>query len=67
MNGQVEVTWQTLQSISNSVMVHTRVLDKYIKFSLMYRNDNITPVIPIKQLVNQDGEPTMPYKLTTGT
>ena len=35
MNGQVGVTWQTLQNISHLIMVHTLVLDKYIHFALM--------------------------------
>ena len=33
----------------------------------MYTTDHIFPVIPIKHLVNQYGEPTMPHKLKTGT
>ena len=33
----------------------------------MYTTDHIVPVLPIKQLVNQDGEPTTPHKLETGT
>ena len=33
----------------------------------MYSTDHIFPVIPIKHLVNQYGEPTMPHKLKTGT
>ena len=31
----------------------------------MYTTDHIFPVIPIKYLVNQDGEPTDPHKLVT--
>ena len=33
----------------------------------MYTTDHIFPVLTIKHLVNQDGEPTMPHKLETGT
>ena len=33
----------------------------------MYMTDHILPVIPITHLVNQDGEPTTPKKLATGT
>ena len=33
----------------------------------MYTTDHILPVIPIKHLANQDGEPTMPHKLATDT
>ena len=42
------------------------VSDKYIHFSLIYMIDHIFPVLPIKISVNQDGESTMPQKLTTG-
>ena len=47
-------------------MVHTQVYDEYIHFSLMYTTDCIFHVIPIKNLVNQDGRPTMPQKLSPG-
>ena len=46
--------------------MHERVSDEYIHFALMYTNYHIFPVIPIKHLLNQDGEPTMPHKLATG-
>ena len=48
-------------------MVHARVLQAYIHFVLMYTTDNIFPVIPIKHLINKDGDPTTPFKLATGT
>ena len=32
----------------------------------MYTIDNIFPVLPIKDLINEDGNPTMPFKLATG-
>ena len=46
-------------------MVYERVSDKYINYELMYMTDNIFPNLPIKHLVNQYGEPTTPYKLTS--
>ena len=67
MNGQVEVTWQKFQTIAYSIMVHTQVSDEYIYIVLMYTTDHISPVLPIKHLVNKDGEPTMPHKMATGT
>ena len=67
MKVKVEVTRQTLLTIAHSIMVHTRVSDKYIHFSLMYTTDNIFPDLPIKHLVNQDSEQTTPHKLATGT
>ena len=33
----------------------------------MYTTDHIFPVLPIKDLINVDGDPTTPYKLATGT
>ena len=48
-------------------MVNAQVSDKYIHFALMYTTDNISPILPIKHLVNQDGELTTPHKLETGT
>ena len=66
MNGQVEVTRRTFLTIANSVMVHARVSDEYIHLELMYTTDQILPVLPIKKLVNKDGEPTRPNKLETG-
>ena len=67
MNGQVEVTWRTLHTIAHSLMVHARVLEAYIHFVLMYTTDHIFPVLPIKDLINEDGDPTTPHKLATGT
>ena len=61
------MTWQTLQTIAHSIMVHARVSDECINFALMYTTDHIFPVLPIKQLVNQDSEPKTPHKLATST
>ena len=32
----------------------------------MYTTDHIFPVLPIKDLINEDGDPTTPFKLVTG-
>ena len=48
-------------------MVHARVLDEYIHVTLMYTTHHIFPILPIKHLVNQYGEPTTTHKLATGT
>ena len=66
MNGQVEVTWRTLCTVAHSLMVHARVLEVYVHFALMYTTYHIFPVLPIKDLINEDGDPTTPYKLATG-
>ena len=47
-------------------MVHARVSNEYIHFTLMYRTDHIFPVLPIRHLLNKDDEPTTPHKLSTG-
>ena len=65
--GQVKVTWRTLRTIANFLMVHARVLEAYIHFELMYTTYHIFPVMPIKDLINEDGDPTTPFKLATGT
>ena len=52
MNGQFEVTWRTLRKIAHSLMIHARVLEAYIHFTLMYTTDNIIPVLLIKDLKN---------------
>ena len=66
MNRQVEVTWITLFTVAHSLMVHARVLEVYVYFALMYTKDHIFPVLQIKDLINEDGNPTTPHKLATG-
>ena len=67
MNRKFEVTWRTLRTIAHSLMVHTRVSEAYIHFVLMYTTDHIFTVLPIKSLINKDGDLTTPFKLMTGT
>ena len=38
-----------------------------LHFALIYTTDHIFPVLPIKDLINKDGDPMTPYKLATGT
>ena len=67
MNVQVEVTWRTLRTVTHSLMVHARVPEVYVHFVLIYATDHIFLVIPIKDLINEDGNQTTPHKLSTGT
>ena len=67
MNEQVKVTWRTLRTITNSLMVHGRVLEAHIHFVLIYTTDHIFLVLPIKDMINEDSDPTTPFKLATGT
>ena len=66
MDGQVEVTWRTLSTIAHSLMVHVRFSEACIHFELVYTEDHISPVLPIKYLINKDGKPTTPLKLVIG-
>ena len=67
INRQVESSWITLCTIAHSLMVHARVLEAYIHFALMYTTDHTFLVLPIKYLINEDGETNTPFKLATGT
>ena len=48
-------------------MVQAKVSEAYIHFALMYMVDHILPVLPIKYLINEDGDPATPFKLAAGT
>ena len=63
INGLVKATWRTLKVIAHSIMVHTQALYEYIHSSLMYTTHYMFTVLPIKHLINQDGEPTTPHKM----
>ena len=67
MNAQVKVTWRMLCTIVHSLMVHARVLEAYIHFAFMYTTNHIFLVLTIKDLMNEDGNPTMPFNFSTIT
>ena len=67
MKGQVEVTQRTLRTVAHSLMVHARVPEVYVHLILMYTTDYIFRVLPIKDIINKDGDTTTPHKLATGT
>ena len=67
INIQVEVTRRTLRTIAHYLMVHARVPEAFIHFALMYIIDHILPVLPIKDLITKECDPTTPYKLETVT
>ena len=58
MNGQVEVTRRTLRTFAHSLMVHDRVPEVYVHSALMYTTYHIFLVLPIKDLINKDGDAT---------
>ena len=67
MNRKVEVTWRTLRTVSHALMVHARVPEVYVHFAFMYTTYHIFPFLPIKDIINKDGDPTTPHKLATCT
>ena len=66
INQHVEVTWIMLRIIAHSLLIHARVSEAHINFALMYTTYNIFPVLPIKDLINEDIKPTTPFKLAIG-
>ena len=58
INGQVKVTRRRLCTIAHYLMVHARVSEAYIHFALMYTINHIFPVLPIKDIINEDGDTT---------
>ena len=52
--------------IAQSLMVHAKVLEAYIHFKLIYTTDHILPVLTIKDLINEDGDLTTSFKISTG-
>ena len=47
-------------------MVHARISEVFIHFTLMYTANHILPVLPIQDLINKYGELTMPFELSKG-
>ena len=65
MNGMAEVTWRTIRSIAHSLMVFARVNDDYTHHALIFAAHHIIPVLPLKDLVNEQGDPVTPIELMT--
>ena len=67
MNRQVKVTGRTLRKMARYLLVQARVLESYINFAFMYTTDLIFPVLPINDLIIEDGNTTTSIKLAKGT
>ena len=52
MNGQMKVTWRTLRTIYQLIMVHARVLEVYIAFYFNRYGRSYFLVLPIKDMIN---------------
>ena len=60
MNGQVGVIRRMLCTIAHYLMVNAIASEACIHFALMYTTDNIFMILPIKDLINEDGDSTTP-------
>ena len=63
-------SWSDMENISHYCIFNYGArtgFQRIYVFSLIYTTDHIFPVLPITQLVNHNGEPTMPHKLATST
>ena len=56
-----------MRTVAHTLMVYARVPEVYVHFTLMYTTNHVFLVLPIKDLINEDGNPTMLHKLETGT
>ena len=65
INVQVKVIWRKLHTILHSLMVYARFLEAHIHFILIYKAYHIFPLLPTKDLINKDDNPTTPFKLAT--
>ena len=55
-----------MRTVAHALMVHAIVPEVYVHFTLMYTSYHIFTVLPIKDLINEDGNPTTPHELATG-
>ena len=55
-----------LRTIAHSIMVRAVFLEAYIHFVIMYTADHVFTVLPIKDVINKDGDQSTSSKLATG-
>jgi hypothetical protein len=60
MNSVVEQQWQTMSQIIRSILVHARLSNHFYHFAAKYAKD-ILNVLPSKNLLDHNGNPTTPY------
>ena len=54
-----------MRTVAHYLIVNARVSEVYVHFALMYTTDHIFLLLPIKDIINKDGDPTMKHKLAT--
>jgi hypothetical protein len=65
-NHFAERTWQTIDSMAHSILVHSRQPDTFWHQAIMYSVE-IFNILPVKHLVDEGGTPTTPSQLFLGT
>jgi hypothetical protein len=60
MNSVVERQWQTMSQIMRAILVHARLSNHFYHFAAKYAKD-ILNVLPSKNLLDHNGNPTTPY------
>ena len=63
-NGLVERHWGTVVKLANVLLLHARLNRKFFYYAVKYAQ-YIHDVIPVKNLLDEDGHPTTPYYLAT--
>ena len=58
MNGIVESTWKNIRTIAHAQLNFGRVEESLTHFALIHAAHVIVPVLPLRDLVNEDGEQT---------
>lgn len=61
-NGMVETHWGEVSKLANIMLIHARLSTKFIFYALKYA-EKIHDVIPVRNLVDEEGKPTTPYYL----
>ena len=64
-NGLVERHWGTIAKLANTLLLHARLNRKFFYYAVKYAQ-YIHDVIPVRDLLDENGLPTTPYYLATG-
>ena len=62
----VERYWGTITKMANTMLLHARLNKKFFFYAVRYAQ-RIHDVIPVKDLIDNQGLPTTPYYLLSGS
>ena len=63
-NGLVERHWGIIAKLANTLLLHARLNRKFFYYAAKYAQ-YIHDVIPVRDLLDENGLPTTPYYLAT--